>query len=92
MNPIKAEEFTKEELQAVIQHLTDFKDVSDHLKEQVQKYFSEFDTDTNGFLDRRELRHFLNEFFKTYKIHFPVTDEYVDALFREIDTNKDNKI
>jgi len=28
----------------------------------------------------------------TYKIHFPVTDEYVDAVFREIDKDRDNKI
>ena len=55
-------------------------------------YFTEFDKDANGFLDRRELRHFLQTFFTTYKIHLPVTDEYVDAVFREIDLNKDNKI
>jgi len=34
----------------------------------------------------------LTNFFTQYKIHFPVTDEYVDAVFREIDLNRDNKI
>ena len=89
---IKPEEFTKEELEAIIKKLTDFRDVHDHLNEQVQKYFQEFDKDLNGSLDRKELRAFLNDFFASYKIHFPITDEYVDAVFREIDLNKDNKI
>ncbi len=31
-------------------------------------------------------------FFKEYKMHFPITDEYVDGVFREIDQNKDGKI
>ena len=43
-------------------------------------------------MDRKELREFLHQFFNTYKIHFPITDEYVDAVFREIDKNRDNKI
>ena len=89
---IKAEEFTKEELLAIVQQLTDFKDIHDHLNETVLKYFSEFDKDANGWLDRKELRAFLFAFFGSYKIHFPITDEYVDAVFREIDSNKDNKI
>ena len=89
---IKPDEFTKEELQGVLQQLNDFKTAQQQLKEQVEKYFKEFDKDGNGFLDRRELRHFLNAFFTQYKIHFPITDEYVDAIFREIDENRDNKI
>jgi len=43
-------------------------------------------------LDQKELRHFLESFFTTYHIRAPLTDEYVDATFREIDVNKDNKI
>ena len=34
----------------------------------------------------------MTSFFTTYHIHAPLTDEYVDATFREIDTNRDNKI
>ena len=92
MNAIKGEEFTKDEVENILKHLSDFRDVKDHLSEQVQKYFQEFDTDSNGYLDKRELRKFLEKFFSTYKIHFPVTDEYVDAVFRDIDQNRDNKI
>lgn len=32
------------------------------------------------------------QFFGQYHIRAPVTDEYVDAVFREIDANRDNKI
>ena len=56
------------------------------------KYFSEYDDDNNAFLDRRELRQFLNNFFGGYHIRVPITDEYVDAVFRSIDSNHDNKI
>eukprot|EP00349_Pseudokeronopsis_sp_Brazil_P008293 CAMPEP_0202970650 /NCGR_PEP_ID=MMETSP1396-20130829/18934_1 /ASSEMBLY_ACC=CAM_ASM_000872 /TAXON_ID= /ORGANISM="Pseudokeronopsis sp., Strain Brazil" /LENGTH=60 /DNA_ID=CAMNT_0049699303 /DNA_START=34 /DNA_END=216 /DNA_ORIENTATION=+ len=56
---IKAEDFTKEELEGIIKTLSDFKEVQDHLKERVNQYFSEFDKDSNGYLDRRELRMFL---------------------------------
>lgn len=89
---IKPEEFTVEELNVIVQKLTDFKNVTDHLKEEVDKYFAQFDKDGNGWLDRKELREFLQQFFVIYKIHFPVTDEYVDSVFREIDLNRDNKI
>ena len=34
----------------------------------------------------------MKQFFTIYKIHFPITDEYVDAVFIEIDANRDNKI
>jgi len=43
-------------------------------------------------LDRRELRQFLGNFFGSYHIRVPITDEYVDAVFRSIDTNHDNKV
>ena len=89
---IKPEEFTLEELQGIIQKLNDFSTVPDHLQEEVDRYFTTFDKDGNGSLDRRELRQFLQEFFSSWKIHFPVTDDYVDAVFREIDSNHDNKI
>lgn len=62
------------------------------MKQEVDRYFESFDKDNNGWLDRKELRDFLHQFFTQYKIHFPVTDEYVDAVFREIDLNRDNKI
>ncbi len=92
MSGINAADFTAEELTSIIGTLRDFRDEAEHLKKKVDEYFTEFDKDTNGYLDRRELRHFLITFFTTFKIHLPVTDEYVDAVFREIDLNKDNKI
>ena len=62
------------------------------LDEQITNYFKEYDSDENACLDRRELRLFLTQFFGQYHIRAPVTDEYVDAIFREIDANRDNKI
>ena len=62
------------------------------LTEEVMKYFNEYDNDGNAYLDRRELRQFIQNFFGSYHIRVPVTDEYVDAVFRDIDKNHDNKI
>ena len=56
---IKAEEFTLEELQTIVQKLNDFKTVNDHLNSEVTNYFNQFDKDGNGFLDRKVLREFL---------------------------------
>ena len=69
-----------------------FQENEESLSAEVQKYFSEYDTDGNAFLDRRELRQFLNSFFGQYHMRVPVTDEYVDGVFRSIDANHDNKI
>ena len=56
---IKADEFQTEELQAIVQQLNDFKNVPDHLNQEVTKYFLQFDKDSSGFLDRKEMREFL---------------------------------
>ena len=56
---IKAEEFNVAELENILKTLIDFRDVKDHLDEWIKKYFAEFDSDNNGFLDRKELRQFL---------------------------------
>lgn len=58
----------------------------------MSRYFSEYDKDNNDGLDRRELRQFLTSFFGQYHIRLPITDEYVDAVFRQIDMNHDNII
>ena len=92
MNFIRPEEFTKEELETIVKQLTEFSSSEASVNEIVQKIFTDFDKDNNGALDRKELRIFLNIFFLQYKIHFPVTDEYVDDVFVSIDANKDNKI
>ena len=34
----------------------------------------------------------MTQFFAEYRIRAPLTDEFIDATFREIDANHDNKI
>lgn len=62
------------------------------LAQEVRNSFSAYDKDQSEFLDRRELRQFLKDFFGSYHVHIPVTDEYVDGVFRSIDRNHDNKL
>ena len=85
-------EFAAGELDKALAQLVEFSQDDAKLTGTLQKYFEEFDSDSNDHLDRKELRLFLESFFKTYHIHVPLTDEYVDATFREIDKNRDNKI
>jgi Ca2+-binding EF-hand superfamily protein len=54
--------------------------------------FDKYDSDKNGHLDRKELRQFMTEFFEKFGINLPLTDEYVDATFREIDADHSNTI
>ena len=89
---IKPDEFKEGEMASILAQLRDYRDNPEHLSELIGKYFEEFDEDKNGFLDRKELRHFLTLFFKNYHLHVPLTDEFVDAAFRNIDANHDNKI
>ena len=62
------------------------------MKDMITQYFTQFDDDKNGYIDRKELRHFLSMFFKQYHLHVPMTDEFVDSVFRGMDANHDNKI
>ena len=62
------------------------------LNKLVAEIFEEFDKDKNGFLDRKEIRSFFNKIFKEWKLIFPMTDEFLDDLFRDIDKDHNNKI
>lgn len=62
------------------------------LHEQVNAFFARFDESKDNFLDRKELRHFMDAFFKEYHVHLPLTDDFVLHLFNEIDSNHDGKI
>ena len=85
-------DLSKDELEKIVKALSELQVGKDLLAELVLNIFKTFDKDANGYLDRRELRHFLTSMFETYHISLPLTDEYVDAVFREVDENKDNKI
>ena len=89
---INPEALSSEQLALNLKALKEFKDVAGKLKEKVTEYFNEFDDDKNGYLDRDELKVFLEKFFDTYKIQFPLTEEYVDEVFKKFDDNGDGKI
>lgn len=59
---------------------------------KVNEFFLVFDEDKSGFLDRKELRHFMEAFFKQFHVRLPLTDDFVFSVFQQIDTNHDNKI
>ena len=64
----------------------------DGMNKLVAEIFEEFDKDKNGFLDRKEIRNFFTKIFKEWKLIFPMTDEFLDDLFRDIDKDHNNKI
>jgi calmodulin len=56
------------------------------MSDEMRVVFNSFDTDGNGFLDKEELKNA----FKDFK--GGLTDEEVDALMVEADTNGDGKV
>merc|ERR1712166_1465116 len=85
-------DFTAEQKQEALAMLKGFHEDKETLKKGIEDYFTEFDKDGNGYLDRRELRHFLQFFFQKWNVHLPLTDEFVDDVYRQIDVNHDNKL
>lgn len=85
-------QFTPEQLAETKATVQQYAEDKAKLQEQINQYFEEFDKDNSEYLDRRELRHFLTFTFEKWHIRLPITDEFVDGLFREIDANKDNKL
>ena len=87
---VNTDSISKEDLQNTVNTLKGLN--GDSLKEQVTKYFQEFDTDKNGHIDRAEWSHFLKDFFGKHKIETPLTEEYIEKAFNDIDDNKDNLV
>ena len=83
---------TAEQKAEAIAMLKSFVDDKEVLKKAIEDYFAEFDKDGNGYLDRRELRHFLQYFFEKWNVKLPLTDEFVDEVYRQMDVNHDNKL
>jgi len=55
-------------------------------KKSIQKVFKEFDKDNDGFINKKELKQLLA------KWNVNVTNEELDDMMNDIDTNKDGKI
>ena len=85
-------DFGEGEFEVAYAKVTTFAENNEQLRAEVTRSFAEYDKDNSQGLDRRELRQFLISFFAQYHIRLPITDEYVDAVFRQIDVNHDNVI
>ena len=86
---INSKDFTEGQLLRVTMKLQAYIDQPERLQTQVEDYFKEYDVDKSGNLDRRELKSFLIDFFKLYKIRLPITEEFVDTQFDKIDADGD---
>jgi len=85
-------DFSADELAKFQSLLNDFQTDKSKLNETVAKFFGRFDEDNNGFLDKKELRHFMESFFKEFHVQVPLNDDFVFATFNQMDANHDNKI
>ncbi|CAI2376695.1 unnamed protein product [Moneuplotes crassus] len=88
---INPSEFTKEELEGINKTLAELSD-PDALKEEVKKIFDSYDADENGYLDRSELKNFLNEISTSLKLKMYIDDTVVDHVFGTIDQDKNHQI
>lgn len=89
---INPKEFQEGQLYRIVHKLENYKNHPERLLAQVEAYFTEFDADKSGALDRHELRNFLIAFFRQYKIRLPLTEEFVDSTFSEIDKDGDGNV
>ena len=89
MNPAHLSEAQRAK---VTEKLVHFKNTEGALVGAVHEYFSKYDSDGNGHIARKELRNFLIAFFEEFEIKLPITDEFVDATFRELDQDRNNAI
>lgn len=89
---INPKEFHEGALLRTVYKLQSYKDHPDRMNEQLADYFNEFDKDKSGTLDKEELRHFLIAFFKQYKIRIPISAEFIENTFHEIDDDDNGTI
>ena len=89
---INSKSFREGQLLRTITKLQALNDNQDQLQEQVERYFKEFDKDQNGYLDRQELAEFLVQLFKRTKLTIPLSEEFIDTVFEDIDRNNDGRI
>ena len=89
---INPSEFQEEELTSTLTKLHAYIADESQLRKDIQSHFEANTKQKKAYLDLKELRQFLTQFFAEYRIRAPLTDEFIDATFREIDANHDNKI
>mmetsp|Transcript_17563 Transcript_17563/g.19762 ORF Transcript_17563/g.19762 Transcript_17563/m.19762 type:complete len:117 (-) Transcript_17563:33-383(-) len=88
---INTKDFNKEELEEVVKTLAELSD-PDTFKSTVKGIFDNFDEDKNGYLDRSELKNFLNETATQLKLKMHIDDTVVDHVFGTIDADNNHKI
>ena len=84
--------FSPEDLQRLAEKTQEYHDNPAKLHQDINGFFEQFDEDKNGSFDKKELRHFMESFFKQWELHLPLRDDDVLSLFLSIDTNHDGKI
>lgn len=89
---INPAEFSEEELTSTLTRLHAYVEDEKQLRIDIKGHFDANNKSKKPYLDMKELRQFLTKFFAEYRIRAPLTDEFIDATFREIDMNHDNKI
>ena len=88
---MQAKDYNKEELEQVIKTLEEIQE-PEYFNETTKTVFEEFDADKNSYLDRSELKNFLNETAKRLNLKIHIDDAVVDYVFGTIDQDKNNKI
>jgi len=89
---IKVEAHTVVELEAIRDKLEAFEKDKSLLKQEAQSYFSEFDVDKSGHLDKSELTHLVKEFFHRQDLIIPFDKNFVDAVFLDLDVDQSGQI
>lgn len=89
---INPKEFHEGLIHRTVHKLSMYRQHPERLRAQTEAYFKEFDADNSGSLDLKELRMFLIALFKQYKLHLPLTEEFVVETAAEMDKDGDGLI
>ena len=64
---------------------------ADH-REQLETLFQLYDTNGDGYIDRREMKHFLETLCESEGLDKTRVNEELNKVFHQFDYNRDNKL
>jgi len=89
---IHIESYTIVELESILHSLEKLESDKERMLQMSREYFSEFDADKSGALDKEELTNLTKQFFDKQNCQIPFDKNFIDAWFVDLDVDQSGKI
>lgn len=89
---IDVEHYEKAELEATFAELENLENNHEALVNMCQNYFTEFDVDKSGSLDKGELGNMMMQLFERNKLQIPLDKNFVEDWFVDLDEDHNGKV